>query len=64
MMAPRIVNELSAEDEEYYGPLESLRGQPGELYADESYHEGTNVEKFNRELRSGLGTGRPDNTDE
>lgn len=62
MMAPRIVSEVSFESDLPHSqmdnlreddPLHSLRGQPDELYEDESYHEEMNVDKFNRELRGG-----------
>jgi len=49
-LVTRIVTELDYEETD---PRHSLRGQPDELYEDESYHHDMNAEKFNRELRGG-----------
>ena len=50
ILATRIVSEADFEERD---PLHSLRGQPDELYEDESYHHGMNVDKFNEQLRGG-----------
>jgi len=61
MMAPRIVSEESVGEDD---PLHTLRGQPDELYEDESYHRGMNVDKFNHALRSGHGFRNEDEAEE
>jgi hypothetical protein len=61
---PALVTRIQSEvPHEKRDPLDTLRGQPGEIYEDETYHHGMNTDKFNRMLREGLGTGRPDNID-
>lgn len=52
MMAPRI------HCTDIPDPEDSLRG------GEQPMHDDTMVDRFNSQLRSGLGTSRPDNTDE
>jgi hypothetical protein len=52
VLATRYQSEPSWEEQDECGPLATLRGQPGVLEQDESYHHGEAVRHFNEELRA------------